>query len=99
MAELSEHLWRLEMPASAASSMCFVGAVNRPGTEAPWNIGEFHGTSFWADPRGQIIAEGARSEDDVVIADLDMDLIQEERRRWQFFRDRRPETYGDIAKP
>ncbi len=77
----------------------FVGAINRPGFEEPWRIGEFYGQSYFCDPRGQMLAVGTRSEDDVVIADLDLDLIREVRNTWQFFRDRRPETYSEIVQP
>jgi N-carbamoylputrescine amidase len=73
--------------------MYFVGAINRPGNESPWNIGEFYGNSYFVNPRGQIIAEACRSEDAVLLADLDLNLIREVRNVWQFYRDRRPETY------
>lgn len=99
VAGLSEYLWKLEQPAHAVANQYFVGAINRVGTEAPWNIGEFYGTSYFADPRGQIITEGPRDKDAVVVADLDLDQIQEVRNVWQFFRDRRPESYTRIAKP
>jgi N-carbamoylputrescine amidase len=94
---LSEYLWKLEQPASACANIYFVGAINRPGTEAPWNIGEFYGNSYFADPRGQIVAEGPQEQDAVVVADLDLDLIGEVRKTWQFYRDRRPECYGDLV--
>ena len=77
----------------------FVGAINRVGTEAPWNIGEFFGQSYFCNPRGKIVAEGSRDQDEIVTADLDLDMIAEVRRTWQFFRDRRPEMYGDLVKP
>jgi len=96
VAGLSEYLWKLEQPADAAVNQYFVGAINRPGREAPWNIGEFYGTSYFCDPRGQIISEGKRSEDDIVVADLDLEMIAQVRRKWPFFRDRRPETYGPL---
>lgn len=99
VAGLSEYLWKLEQPAAAANNIYYVGAINRPGTEGPWNIGEFYGTSYFADPRGQIIAEGPRTDDAVVTADLDMDRIREVRNTWQFYRDRRPETYKSIVAP
>ncbi len=99
VAGLSEYLWKLEQPAHAVANQYFVGAINRVGTEAPWDIGEFYGTSYFADPRGQIITEGPRDKDAVVIADLDLGQIQEVRNVWQFFRDRRPESYTRIAKP
>jgi N-carbamoylputrescine amidase len=99
VAGLSEYLWKLEQPAHAVANGYFVGAINRIGTEAPWNIGEFYGQSYFCDPRGQMLAVGSRDQDELVIADLDLDQIREVRNTWQFFRDRRPETYGDICKP
>ncbi len=97
VAGLSEYLWKLEQPAHAVANGYFVGAINRVGTEAPWNIGEFYGQSYFCDPRGQIIAEGSRDQDELVAADLDMDNIREVRNTWQFFRDRRPDLYGPIV--
>jgi beta-ureidopropionase len=97
VAGLSEYLWKLEQPAHAVANGYFVGAINRVGMEAPWNIGEFYGQSYFCDPRGQIIAEGSRDQDELVVADLDMDKIREVRNTWQFFRDRRPDAYGPIV--
>lgn len=97
VAGLSEYLWKLEQPAHAVANGYFVGAINRVGTEAPWNIGEFYGQSYFCDPRGQIIAEASRDQDELVVADLDMDKIREVRNTWQFFRDRRPDAYGPIV--
>jgi beta-ureidopropionase len=96
-AGVSEYLWKLEQPAHAVANGYFVGANNRVGQESPWNIGEFYGNSYFCNPRGQIVAEGSRDKDELVAADLDSDMIQEVRNVWQFFRDRRPETYGAIA--
>jgi beta-ureidopropionase len=97
VAGLSEYLWKLEQPAHAVANGYFVGAINRVGTEAPWNIGEFYGQSYFCDPRGQIVAEASRDTDELVVADLDMDKIKEVRNTWQFFRDRRPDAYGAIV--
>jgi N-carbamoylputrescine amidase len=99
VAGLSEYLWKLEQPAHAVANGYFIGAINRVGNEAPWNIGEFYGTSYFCDPRGQIIAEGPRDKDAVVVADLDLDMIEEVRSVWQFFRDRRPDAYGPLIAP
>ncbi|MDQ3041729.1 MAG: acyltransferase [Acidobacteriota bacterium] len=97
VAGLSEYLWKLEQPAHAVANGYFVGAINRVGYEAPWNIGEFYGQSYFCDPRGQIVAEAPRDEDFLVVADLEMDKIREVRNTWQFFRDRRPDAYGQIV--
>ncbi len=99
VAGLSEYLWKLEQPAHAVANQYYVGAINRVGTEEPWGIGEFYGQSYFCNPRGQIMVEGSRDQDEVVIADLDLDLIEEVRNTWQFFRDRRPESYTQITKP
>ena len=99
VAGLSEHLWELEQPAHAVANSYFVGAINRVGNEAPWNIGEFYGKSYFCDPRGQIIAQASRDRDEVLVADLDLDEIRIVRDSWQFFRDRRPETYTGLSAP
>ena len=98
VAGLSEYLWKLEQPAHAVANAYFVGAINRVGTEAPWNIGEFYGQSYFCSPRGKIIAEAKRDQTELVIADLDLAEIREVRNVWQFYRDRRPETYGGLCK-
>jgi N-carbamoylputrescine amidase len=92
-AGLSEYLWKLEQPAQAVANVLFIGANNRVGYESPWNMGEFYGNSYFCNPKGEIIACGSRDKDELVVADLDLDLIREVRNRWQFYRDRRPETY------
>ncbi len=98
VAGLSEYLWKLEQPAHAVANAYFVGAINRVGVEAPWNIGEFYGQSYFCDPRGQIVAEAGRDKDELVVADLDLGLIREVRNIWQFYRDRRPETYEGLIR-
>ncbi len=98
VAGLSEYLWKLEQPAHAVANGYFIGAINRVGREQPWNIGEFYGQSYFCSPRGKFIAEGSRDKDELIIADLNLNEIQEVRQVWQFFRDRRPETYGDLVK-
>ena len=99
VAGLSEHLWGLEQPAHAAANGYFLGAINRVGVEQPWEIGEFYGSSYFCNPKGQIIAQGSRDRDEVITADLDLDEIAEIRNTWQFYRDRRPDTYGGLTAP
>jgi beta-ureidopropionase len=97
VAGLSEYLWALEQPAHAVANGYFVGALNRVGKEAPWNIGEFYGKSYFCNPRGKIIAQASRDKDELVVADLDLDMIAEVRNTWQFYRDRRPDSYGTLV--
>lgn len=94
---LSQYLWKLEQPAHAVANGYFLAASNRVGVEEPWNIGEFYGTSYVVDPRGEFLAEASQTDDEIIWADCDLDQIEEVRRTWQFYRDRRPETYDVLA--
>ncbi len=97
VAGLSEYLWELEQPAHAVANGYFIAAINRVGTEAPWKIGHFYGKSYFCNPRGKIFAQASREKDELLVANLNLDEIQEVRNTWQFFRDRRPESYGDLT--
>ena len=97
VAGLSQYLWELEQPASAVANGCYIGAVNRVGREAPWNIGEFYGSSYFVNPRGKILAKASPDKDELISAEMDMNMVREVRNLWQFFRDRRPETYASLV--
>ncbi len=96
---LSQYLWKIEQPAHAVANGYYVGAINRVGTEAPWNIGKFYGTSYFVNPRGEFIAEASEDKSELVVADLDLKVIDEVRNTWQFYRDRRPDAYNEIFRP
>ena len=98
VAGLSEFLWKLAQPAHAAANGYFMGCINRVGTEKPWDLGEFYGTSYFVNPRGQIFAEASRDKDELLVAEFDLDMIDEVRSTWQFFRDRRPESYDKLVE-
>ena len=99
VAGLSQYIWEIEQPAAAVANGYYVGAINRVGSEAPWNIGTFYGSSYFVNPRGKIVAQASADRDELLVADLDMDMVREVRDLWQFFRDRRPESYGAISAP
>jgi len=98
VAGLSQSLWKIEQPAHAVANGYYVAASNRVGTEAPWNIGRFYGTSYFVNPRGEIVAEASQDKDELLVADLDLSVIDEARNKWQFFRDRRNDAYGDLLR-
>jgi len=98
VAGLSQYLWKIEQPAHAVANGYYVGAINRVGTEDPWNIGKFYGTSYFVNPRGQFVAEGSEDGDELVVADLDLSMIDEVRNTWQFYRDRRPDAYDELVE-
>lgn len=59
--------------------------------------GEFYGQSYLVDPRGRMVAMGSRDQDEIVIGEMDTEIIREVRNVWQFYRDRRPETYEHLV--
>ncbi len=96
---LSSYLWKLEQPASAVANEYFIGAINRVGIE---DLGDddFYGTSYFVDPKGEFVGEVADSHSpELVIRDLDLAVLTEVRNRWAFYRDRRPDAYGDLVRP
>ena len=94
---LSQYLWKLEQPAHAVANGYFMGCVNRIGIEKPWDLGEFYGSSYFVDPRGQIVATASEDKDELLVTEIDLELIEEVRATWQFFRDRRPEAYEELT--
>ena len=96
---LSAYLWQLEQTSAAVANMYFVGAINRVGIE-PLGDNDFYGTSYFANPRGQFV-DGTASDrtEELVVRDLDLDQIEEVRSQWAFYRDRRPDLYGDLTAP
>ncbi len=97
VAGLSEYLWKLEQPAHAVANGYFVGAINRVGTKRRGTSASFTGRVISATRAGRSSPKRSRDQDELVVADLDMDKIREVRNTWQFFRDRRPDAYGPIV--
>jgi N-carbamoylputrescine amidase len=98
VAGLSQYLWKIEQPAHAVANGYYMGCINRVGTEAPWNIGKFYGTSYFVSPRGETIAQASEDNDELLVSDLDMSVVDQVRSVWQFYRDRRPETYEQMTQ-
>ncbi|MEW1975042.1 nitrilase-related carbon-nitrogen hydrolase [Microbacterium profundi] len=100
---LSNRLWDLEQATAAAANGYFVAAANRVGREDNEYGDEavtFYGTSQFLDPQGNFVGERGSSEhEELVIRDLDLDMIREVRNNWQFYRDRRPDSYTLITAP
>ena len=100
---LSNRLWEVEGPAAAVANGYYVLQPNRVGREDN-EYGElavdFYGTSQVIDPRGNFVGErGSGTDEEILIRDLDMDMVRQMRDDWQFYRDRRPDSYTSIPKP
>ncbi|RME84336.1 MAG: acyltransferase [Caldilineae bacterium] len=105
---LSQHLWRIEQTSHAIANGYFVGTINRVGIEEEFGENDYYGQSYFCTPRGEFVTTlGDRDdlpgqadpyEEELLVRDLNLDLIQEVRNTWQFYRDRRPELYGKIVE-
>ncbi len=96
---LSMYLWNLEQPASAVANEYFIGAINRVGQE-PYGDNDFYGSSYFVDPRGQFVGDTASDKtEELLVRDLEMDMLEEVRKVWAFYRDRRPDAYGPLVTP
>ncbi len=93
--DLSHHIWFIAQRAHAALNNVFVGSINRVGRE-PYTSGTYYGMSYFSDPKGEILAQGSQDMDEIVIAQLELSRIKQERERWDFFSGRRTETYGGL---
>jgi N-carbamoylputrescine amidase len=90
--------WRTILRSHAIANGVFVLAVNRVGQEGSRESGiEFWGHSLVIDPMGRILAEGGQ-EEQVLVVELDLSRIEETRKWWPFFRDRRIDAYGKLVE-
>jgi N-carbamoylputrescine amidase len=97
---LSQHLWRIEQTSHAIANGYFVGTINRVGKEEEFGPNDYYGQSYFCTPRGEFVGDVADAyKEELLVRDLDMDLVRQVRNTWQFYRDRRPEMYGDICAP
>jgi len=91
--------WEIMQRAHAISNGIYVAAVNRVGHEGATGGGlEFWGASFISDPFGVLLARGDHAKEELVLAECDRRRIEEVRRNWPFFRDRRIDAYGGLTR-
>jgi N-carbamoylputrescine amidase len=90
--------WKTMQRAHAISNGVFVAAVNRTGYEGSPESGlEFWGNSFVSDPFGRVMTQAPANEEKILIAECDPKQMDEVRRNWPFFRDRRIDAYAPIT--
>jgi beta-ureidopropionase len=91
----SRSVWEVELRGHAIANGYFVGGVNRVGTEFE---SQYYGASVFVDPIGEIICQ-AGDDEEVLVADFDVARLEEVRRAWPFYRDRRPDSYKRLLEP
>jgi len=93
--------WMNVMKGHAVANGVYVAAANRIGLEQylPDTAGiQFWGSSFIAGPQGEILAQASHDQEEILIAEVDLELQENVRQNWPFFRDRRIDAFGDITK-
>jgi N-carbamoylputrescine amidase len=87
--------WETVQRGHAVANGCFVAAVNRTGSQ---DDTEFWGQSFVANPYGEIVARASVEKEEVLIVPVNLQAVEDFRRIWPFFRDRRIDTYSPLTK-
>lgn len=87
--------WETVQRGHAVANGCYVAAVNRVGTEGAT---EFWGQSFVSDFYGQVVARAPVSEPTILLVDCDLRALEDARRMWPFFRDRRIDSFGGLTQ-
>ena len=93
--------WMNVMKGHAVANGVYVAAANRIGLEQyiEGTAGiQFWGSSFIAGPQGEILAQASHDKEEILIAEVDLDIQENVRQNWPFFRDRRIDAFGDITK-
>jgi N-carbamoylputrescine amidase len=99
--EAQRDAWQTVQRGHAVANGCYVAAANRIGLEIPPSGGagiQFWGSSFIADPQGQILAEASTDREEILLAEVDLERIEDVRRNWPFLRDRRIDAYEGITR-
>ena len=104
--EAQHDAWHTIQRSHAIANGVYVGSVNRVGFETGDIRGnavagpglEFWGGSFLCDPFGRILAQGSHDREEILLGNVDLGLLEDTRRNWPFFRDRRIDSYGEITR-
>ena len=91
----SQQRWLKVMAGHALCNGLFVLRVNRVGSEAKQ---DFYGMSFCLSPEGELLTEPAGLEEGVLLVEVALEEVRRARREWPFFKDRRPDLYGEISR-
>jgi beta-ureidopropionase len=95
---MTRYLWDLELRAHAIANVYYVCGVNKVGVDVGGSARDHHGDSLVCTPRGEILAQASATQEDIVVADVDLSVIPELRALWGYYRDRRPDLYGPLTE-
>jgi N-carbamoylputrescine amidase len=91
----SQNRWETVISSNAIANGVYIFRVNRVGSEEKQ---DFYGRSFCVSPEGELVDKPTGMKQGIAILDIDLRIIDEVRKEWPFFKDRRPETYAEIAE-
>ncbi|GIL00541.1 MAG: apolipoprotein acyltransferase [Alphaproteobacteria bacterium] len=90
------NLWEIPLRARAFENGVFVVAANRVGQEGP----RHHlGRSMVVAPNGEIMTEAGTDKPELLVATIDLDAVTAARKKFPWWRDRRPDLYQPITAP
>lgn len=91
--QFSSQRWENAMCGHASMNGVYVAAVNRVGKE--YDI-DFWGSSFVADPFGEVIARASSTKEEVLAVKIDLGKVYESQEGWGFLKNRKPESYREL---
>ena len=94
---MARYLWDVELRAHAITNVYYVCGVNKVGKDVGGSPRDHHGNSMIVSPRGEVLAEGSATEEDIVLADVDLSTLPALRSLWGYYRDRRPDKYAPVV--
>ena len=80
------------------TNVYYVCGVNKVGRDGGGSPRDHHGNSMIVSPRGEVLAEGSATSEDIVLADVDLSTLPAQRSLWGYYRDRRPDKYGPAVE-
>jgi N-carbamoylputrescine amidase len=99
--QLKQHAaWETIQRSHAVANGCYVASINRIGHEAPAGGSglDFWGQSFVAGTQGELLAKASVDREEILFAECDLGALDDTRTHWPFLRDRRIDSYGDLAR-
>jgi N-carbamoylputrescine amidase len=91
----SQKKWETVISSNATANGVYIFRVNRVGSEEKQ---DFYGRSFCVSPEGELLDKPTGMKEGIALIDVNLKEIENVRKEWPFFKDRRPEVYEEILR-
>jgi N-carbamoylputrescine amidase len=91
----SQRKWETVISSNSIANGVYIFRVNRVGSEEKQ---DFYGRSFCISPEGELLDKPTGMKDSIALIEIDLKNIDQARKEWPFFKDRRPDSYKEILR-